>query len=138
MEYRPDKLAQLAQDKGTHVLLETMAICQDKGARASEARHVPACCHISSHKPERPLASGPNTGHTDRHDQSMAQGSGASVCQRAVGEHSLPDYSPVNSVNRPVRTRMRGGAGAGGLKPPATRLGVASIVHYFLQTSRNP
>ena len=28
----------------------------------------------------------------------------------------------MNSVNRPVRTRMRGGVGAGGEKPPATRL----------------
>ena len=26
-------------------------------------------------------------------------------------------------MNRPVRTRMRGGVGAGGEKPPATRLG---------------
>jgi len=26
----------------------------------------------------------------------------------------LPDYSPVTSVNRPLRTRMRGGVGAGG------------------------
>jgi len=105
------------------VLLETMAICPDKSARASEAWYLPACRHISSHKPKRPMASRPNIGHTDRYDQSMAQGSRASVCQRAVGEHSLPDYGPVTSVNRPVRTRMRGGVGPGGLKPQATRLG---------------
>ena len=109
-----------------------MAICQDKGARASEARHLPSCRYISSHKPERPLASGPNIGYPDRHDQSMAQGSRASVCQRAVGEHSLSSYGSIGSVNRPVRTRMRGGVGAGGLKPPATRLAAQYRYQRFL------
>ena len=55
-----------------------------------------------------------HAGHTDRHGQSMAQGSGSSVCQRAVGDHSLPDYGPVGSVNRLVRTRMLGGVGRRG------------------------
>ena len=45
----------------------------------------------------------------------MVEGSGASICQRAVGEYSLLDYGSVDSVNRPVRTRMRGGVGAGGV-----------------------
>jgi len=31
-----------------------------------------------------------------------------------VGEHPLPSYGSVDSVNRPVRTRMLGGVGAGG------------------------
>jgi len=39
-----------------------------------------------------------------------------------VGEASLPGYGPVILSNRPVRTRMPGGVGAGGEKPPATRL----------------
>ncbi len=39
-----------------------------------------------------------------------------------MGENSLPDNCSVVSVNRPVRTRMPGGVGAGGEKPPATRL----------------
>ena len=51
----------------------------------------------------------------------MAQGSRLSICQRTVGEHSLPGYGPVVSVNRLVLTRMLGGVGAGGEKPPATR-----------------
>ena len=38
-----------------------------------------------------------------------------------MGENSLPNYGSVVSVNRPVRTRMPGGVGAGGEKPPATR-----------------
>jgi len=39
-----------------------------------------------------------------------------------MGTNPLPGYGPVNSVNRPVRTRTRGGVGAGGEKPPATLL----------------
>jgi hypothetical protein len=43
----------------------------------------------------------------------MAKGSRVSVPQRAVGEYPLPDYGPVGSVNRLVRTRMLGGVGRG-------------------------
>jgi hypothetical protein len=51
------------------------------------------------------------------HDQRLAQGSRVTICQRAVGSHSLPGNGPVISVNRPVRTRMPGGVGAGGDPP---------------------
>jgi len=47
-------------------------------------------------------------------DQPMAQGSRSRLCQRTVGENSLPGHGPVTSTNRPVRTRMPGGVGAGG------------------------
>jgi hypothetical protein len=57
----------------------------------------------------------------------------ASTCQRTVSSHSLPDYGPVISVNRPVRTRMPGGVGAGGENPPATRL--ALLILNLLQSS---
>jgi len=59
-----------------------------------------------------------------------------------VGSHSLPGYGPVISVNRPVRTRMPGGVGAGGEKPPATRLAAllgslafTSVTSRFLQSA---
>jgi hypothetical protein len=39
-----------------------------------------------------------------------------------VGEDSLPGYGPVTLVKRPVRIRTQGVVGAGGEKPPATRL----------------
>ena len=42
---------------------------------------------------------------------------------KSFGVHLLPDYGPVCSVKRPVRTRMRGVVGAGGEIPPATRFG---------------
>ena len=64
---------------------------------------------------------GENFGHPIGNDQPMAEGSGSVVCQRAVGEHSLPRYGAVALGNRLVRTRMLGGVGAGGEKPPATR-----------------
>ena len=59
----------------------------------------------------------------------MAQGLGASVCQRAVGENPVPGFCPANLcepprklvLSLPKETRMRGGVGAG-KKPPATRL----------------
>ena len=54
-----------------------------------------------------------NIGYPDRHDESMAHGSRAPICQRAVGEYLLRDYGPVGSVNRLVRTRMLGGVGRG-------------------------
>ncbi len=68
------------------------------------------------------MASFPDTGNPNWHDQPMAPKTGAPVCQRTVGENPLPGHGPVNFVNRPVRTRMPGGVGAGGEKPPATRL----------------
>ncbi len=43
---------------------------------------------------------------------------------KSFGVHLLPDYGPVCSVKRPVRTRMRGVVGAGGEIPPATRLAI--------------
>ena len=52
----------------------------------------------------------------------MAVRKRVNICQRTVGENSLPGLGPVILMKRPVRTRMQGGVGAGGLKPPATRL----------------
>ena len=37
------------------------------------------------------------------------------------GSDALTGYGPLVLGNRPVRTRMPGGVGAGGEKPPATR-----------------
>jgi len=35
-----------------------------------------------------------------------------------LGVYLLPDYGPVISVNRPVRTRLLGWCGGWGAKPP--------------------
>ena len=45
------------------------------------------------------------------------------LIKEQLGVHLIPDYGPVNSVNRPVRTRTRGGVGAGGIKPPGYPIG---------------
>ncbi len=85
---------------------------------------------------KRTLTPGSHPRYPDRYNQQVAQGSGAFVCQRAVGQHPLPGSGLVDSVNRPVRTRMRGGVGAGGEKPPATRLGLL-LVKYRVKHSRS-
>jgi len=112
----------LAEGMGAHVLLQTVAQGKNQSAGASQAGNVAPYGHLSGNKPQRAVATIPDTGNANGHDQRLAQGSRASVCQRAVGSHSPPGYGPVISVNRPVRTRMPGGVGAGGEKPPATRL----------------
>jgi hypothetical protein len=50
----------------------------------------------------------------------MASGTGADLNQRTVSAYPLPGYGPVVFL---VRTRMIGGVGRGGGKPPLTRLG---------------
>ena len=59
-------------------------------------------------------------GNPDRYDPDFigTQGTRLSICQRTVGEHSLPGYGPIGSVNRPVRTRMPWWCGEGELKTP--------------------
>ncbi len=54
----------------------------------------------------------------------MAGGTGIDINQRTVGKNTLPGYSPVTLMKRPVRIRMQGVVGAGGEKPPATRLAI--------------
>ena len=72
------------------------------------------CCHISRYEPKRPVETGANVCNANRHDQSMVKETGSHICQRTVGEHSLSGYGPIAYMNRPVRTRMPGGVGAGG------------------------
>ena len=63
-------------------------------------------------------------------DPCLQQAGRASVCQRAVGKHSLPDYGPVNSVNRPVRLPAAGRdphagwCGGWGTKTPGYPIGL--------------
>ena len=104
------------------MLFQTMALGKNQGEGASQAGNVASRGHLCGNKPQRAVATIPDAGNANGHDQRLAQGSRASICQRAVGSHSLPGYGPVIPVNRPVRTRMPGGVGAGGEKPPATRL----------------
>ncbi len=49
-----------------------------------------------------------------------------------VDEDSLSGFGLITLMKRPVRSRTQGVVGAGGEKPPATRLTVFSIVFYVL------
>ena len=104
------------------MLLQTVAQGKNQSAGALQTGNIAPCGHLSGHQPQRAVATIPDAGDANGDDQQLAQGSRASIFQIAVGTHSLPGYGPVISVNRPVRTRMPGGVGAGGEKPPATRL----------------
>ena len=87
--------------------------------------------HQSRTESRRSVGHGPQASCAAWYDEQVAERSRSRICQRTVGEDSLPGYGPVTSSNRPVRTRMPGGVGAGGLRPPATRLG-----HHFLVAHR--
>jgi len=104
----------LAEKAIAHVLLQTVAPGKNQGAGTPQTGNVASCSHFSGHQSQRTMALIPDVGNANGHNQQMAQGARSSICQRTVGEPSLPGYSPVNSVNRPVRTRMPGGVGAGG------------------------
>ena len=54
----------------------------------------------------------------------MAVSEWINICQRTVGENTLPGYGPVILMKRPVRSRTQGIVGAGGEKPLATRLAI--------------
>jgi hypothetical protein len=49
------------------------------------------------------------------------------------GENSLLPLCGIISVNRPLRTRMRGGVGAGGENPPATRLAKSASYNQLIK-----
>ena len=50
------------------------------------------------------------------------------MCFRVRVSLTLTDYAPLVFENRPVPTCMPGGVGAGGEKPPATRLEQINVV----------
>ena len=104
------------------MLLEALAVHPDKSSGTPQTGNFPESSHRRRAQQEKSMENRTYLGNPDRHDQSVAQESRFNICQRAVGEHSLPGYGPVDSVKRPVRTRMRGTVGAGGERPPATRL----------------
>ena len=103
----------MAQTQIAYVLLETMEASSDQDQEPPQAGNLPESSPGCRAQQERTMETRTYTGNPDRYDQSMAQGSRFSICQRTVGEHPLPGYGPVVSVNRLVRTRMLGGVGRG-------------------------
>ena len=119
----------MAAPSRADVLLEAVALLPHESEQASESGRVSEDGYQRGPEQKRPVAAVTHACDAKRYDQCMVEDSGVGVCQGAVGQHSLPGYGPELSVNRPVRTRMPGGVGAGGEKPPATRL--ASLVSRF-------
>ena len=113
------------------MLLETVAVVSHQDSELTENGSPARYFHQSRPESRRPMGHGPQTGRPARYDQQVAKGSRSHICQRTVGEDPSPGYGPVTSSNRPVRTRMPGGVGAGGLRPPATRLGTLRIFQIF-------
>ena len=107
-------------------------LCRTKNSGTAETG-CPAW-HIHSGRTEsrRPVGYVPQACRPARYDQPMAEESRFAICQRTVGEDPLPGYGPVILSNRRMRTRLYGGVGAGGEKPPATRLAVQSQFHQCL------
>jgi len=104
------------------MLLETVAVVPHQDSESAQPRSPTWDFHQSRTEPRRSVGHVPQAGRSARYDQQVAERSRSHICQRTVGEDPLPGYGPVTSANRPVRTRMPGGVGAGGEKPPATRL----------------
>ena len=52
----------------------------------------------------------------------MVGRTGVDIRKRTVGKNSLSGFGPITLMKRPVRTHMLGVVGAGGVKPPTTRL----------------
>src|SRR6266498_118499 len=112
----------MAQAADTALLLETVALVPYQDSGVVKARHRTLHCHPRGHEPKRTVGHVTQASRSYRYDQQVSEGSRSYICQRTVGEDPLPGYGPVTSANRPVRTRMPGGVGARGEKPPATRL----------------
>ena len=115
------------------MLLETVALCAHQNLQSDEAWHAPRCRHPYESESQRPLERFQDLSDTNGHDQPMVEGPRTDICQRTMGETSLPGYGPVGSVNRLVRTRLPGGVGAGGEKPPATRFGILCCQKIIIQ-----
>ncbi len=114
----------MAATASADVLLETMAQGPHPCKEPAQAWHASRRGNSNEFLQERPVAMCPYACHPDRNDQPVAQGSRSGICQRTMGKHSLSGHGPISSGNRPVRTRMRGGVGAGGENLPATRFAV--------------
>jgi len=70
-------------EEGAHVLLETVALCAHQGARAPEAGHVSEAGHLRGDQPQRPVASGPDSGHSDWYDPAKGGTQGSRVFAEA-------------------------------------------------------
>jgi len=85
----------LAAAAGADVLSETMAQMPHQSPRVDQTRVQPAAGYLHRPEPQGAISTRQDAGHPVGDDQPMAEGSGFVVCQRTVGEDSLPRYGAV-------------------------------------------
>ena len=98
------------------VLLETVGPSAASDRDVDQAGREPSQRHYHGSQQTRFVEYGAHAGDATGDVEPVVEGAGACLGQRAM------DRVFPTTVNRPVRTRMRGGVGAGGANLPATRL----------------
>ena len=117
----------LAEAQNPNVLLETVAHVPDQRPESAEAWGAAEGRYFGGDEPQELLALVKDLRDAAWHDEPVVKRARADFYQGPVGEHARPGYGPVIISKRPVRPRMRGVVGAGGEKPPATRLALSIL-----------
>ena len=102
----------MAAASSADVLLETVEASANTNSPIAEARYELRSRVEDGTEPEKRVAPGEDDGDADRYDQRVVSD------RRACLDPRLMDRTCSITVNRPVRTRMPGGVGAGGIKTP--------------------
>ena len=113
----------MAPSTDTDVLLETVAVYPYQSSKSSQTGYFQERGHLDIAQPQRAMAFVPEPGavQAGMTNKWLSEQGLISVKEQWVKIH-YPATGPVILMNRPMRTRLWGGVGAGGLKPPATRL----------------
>ncbi len=111
---------------GEHVLLEAVALCAHEGDQPLGPGDIPAPGDHDSHQPQRLLASGQDTGNTDRDDQRVAPKTGTAFDPRPMDESPRLRVTETIRKDRLLRIEEPPGAdphagwcGGRGLNTPA-------------------
>ena len=106
----------MAQKAHPDVLLETMALAAHEDQAPAGSGRWPEDGDPAWRQQQKLLAHGTHAGDAASVEQHMAQGTGAAEHQGTVVQGSgllIILVERANSLNRPLRTRMVGGVGAG-------------------------
>jgi len=114
-----------------------LALCTHEGARAPQTGHFSEGGHLRDDQPQRPVAFVPDPGYSYRYDQPMAQGTGSSICQRAVGEYLSASGGSITELRfgtlcEPPRADPHAGwCGEGEFKAPLYPIGsfYGGVIH---------
>ena len=107
------------QKANPHVLLETVALAAHEDQELAGFGREPEVSHPARCQQPQLLAHGTHPGDTTGAEQHMVGSAGTTECEGPVvqgqGLHVKEDFVvQADLLNRPLRTRMVGGVGAGG------------------------